>query len=58
MAVHKKTELPKAVKLLAPHGFHDDEKHHYWQQGQIVTDVKDIALLIERQAQIEELDEE
>lgn len=58
MAARKKTDLPKAVKLVAPHGFHDDEKHHYWQQGQIVTNEDEISILIERNAQIEELTEE
>lgn len=58
MAAAKKPDLPKKVKLIAPHGFHDEEKHHYWQQGQIVTNEQEITLLIERGAQIEELTEE
>lgn len=57
MAAAKKPDLPKAVKLIAPHGFHDDEKHHYWQQGQIVTNEDEIALLIERGAPIVVIDE-
>ena len=52
MAAAKKPDLPKAVKLIAPHGFHDEEKHYYWQQQQIVTNEDEIALLIERGAPI------
>ena len=49
------SEVPQSVTLSAPHGFIDDEgNHRYWQQGQVVTDPEEVALLIEREASIEE----
>jgi hypothetical protein len=56
MAKAKKTgDVPESITLSAPHGFIDDEgNHRYWQQGQVVTDPEEVALLIEREASIEE----
>jgi hypothetical protein len=49
---------PTKVTLLKPYGFIDDEgQNRHWHQGAEVTDEKDIAVLIERGAAIEEVSE-
>ena len=49
-----KAELPESITLKRPHGFIDEDTgaHRYWQPG-LVTNPDDIALLIERKAEIE-----
>lgn len=49
-----KAPLPAKVKMVRPHGFIDDAgQHRYWQQGQVVFEPADIALLAERGAEFE-----
>lgn len=44
-------DAPESIKLLAPHGFYDEAGDlQAWLQDEVVTDQKDIALLIERGA--------
>jgi len=46
-------EIPESVKLAAPHGFYDEAGElQAWLQNEVVTDAKDIALLIERGARL------
>ncbi len=45
---------PARIKMIAPHGFIDEDgTHRLWQQGQEVFDPADIALLAERGARFE-----
>lgn len=49
----KSGDLPASVKLAAPHGFIDEAGDlQAWLQGEVVTEAKDIALLIERGARL------
>lgn len=49
-----KVPLPQSIKMVKPHGFIDDKgKHRYWQQGQVVFEPDDIAVLVERKATFE-----
>lgn len=53
-----KPQQPAKIKVVRPHGFiTDDGANRHWNQGQIVTDADEIALLIERKADIEEVAE-
>lgn len=55
----KSEKQPSAVRMTRPHGFIDDnEVHRQWNQGEIVRDKDDIALLMERGAEFEEVQEE
>lgn len=50
--------LPAKIKMVQPHGFIDDEgRHCYWQQGQVVFEPADIALLHERKANFEAVED-
>lgn len=47
-------KMPEQIRLLAPHGFIDEDgKNRHWQQGQVVFEPDDVALLIERGADYE-----
>ena len=53
-----KTDQPAKLVLTAPYGFIDEnEQHRYWHAGTEVMDADDIALLIERQAPVQEPEE-
>lgn len=44
-------DAPASIKLTAPHGFYDEAGDlQAWLQDEVVTDPKDVALLIERGA--------
>ena len=48
---------PKRVQLVRPHGFIDEYgQNRHWQQGEIVGDPAQVALLIERGAHLQNLD--
>lgn len=61
MAKPKKDDaqaIPYKLVLTSPYGFIDEnEQHRYWHAGTEVTDADDIALLIERQAPVQEPEE-
>lgn len=48
--------LPARIELVRPHSFIDDTGlHRMWNQGQVVADPAEIALLFERKACVKEL---
>lgn len=50
-------QMPARIVLIAPHGFIDEnDRHRYWNAGEIVSDPHEVALLIERGAPIEEVE--
>jgi len=50
-------QMPARVILTAPHGFIDENnRHRYWNAGEIVSDPHEVALLMERGAPIEVMD--
>lgn len=49
-----KPKLPESVTLAAPHGYiDDDDVNHHWHPGTVVTDPKEIAVLMKRKAPLE-----
>jgi hypothetical protein len=49
--------LPGKVRLMAPYGFIDEnDRHRFWQAGDVVGDASEVELLIERGAPIEEVE--
>ena len=50
-------KMPARIILTAPHGFIDEnDRHRYWNAGEIVSEPHEIALLIERGAPVEEVE--
>jgi hypothetical protein len=49
--VAAKSDLPAKIRLMAPHGFVDDDgRNRFWLAGTVVCDPAEIALLVERRA--------
>lgn len=50
-------QMPTRIILTAPHGFIDEnDRHRYWNAGEVVSEPHEVALLIERGAPVEEVE--